>query len=75
MGCHRSFTVKQAQSLGITGKVQNASDGTVTGEAQGDESSLEQFVQHLHKGPSAASVSKVDVKDVQTKDGERGFSQ
>ncbi|KAF1356772.1 Acylphosphatase-like domain-containing protein, partial [Delphinella strobiligena] len=70
----RSFTVKQAKSLGITGSVQNASDGTVTGEAQGDSNALKEFVGHLNKGPSAASVSKVDTKAISTKSGESSFS-
>ena len=47
----------------------------MTGEAQGDSSALDKFVQHLNNGPSAASVNKVDVKDIATKDGEKDFSQ
>ena len=47
----------------------------VTGEAQGDQSALSQFVQHLNKGPSAARVSSVDHNDVATKGGEKGFSE
>ncbi|KAG9525793.1 hypothetical protein KCV07_g986, partial [Aureobasidium melanogenum] len=71
----RSFTVKQAKSLGITGHVQNASDGSVTGEAQGDSGSLKEFQQHLNKGPSAANVTKLDVNDIKTKEGESNFTQ
>jgi hypothetical protein len=47
----------------------------VTGEAQGDEKSLGQFVQHLNKGPSAARVSNVEKSDIATKEGEKGFSE
>ena len=81
----------QAKSLGVTGFVKNSSDGTVcvtgilcgnsadnaqvTGEAQGDQSSLDKFVQHLNMGPSAAKVSKVDQKEISPKEGESGFSQ
>ncbi|PSK46485.1 hypothetical protein B9Z65_5453 [Elsinoe australis] len=71
----RSFTVKQASSAGLTGFVKNDSDGSVTGEAQGDDSALNKFVQHLNKGPSAAEVNKVDVKDIPIKNGESGFDQ
>ena len=53
-----SWTADKAKGLGLTGYVQNESDGTVAGEAQGDQSSLDKFVQHLNKGPSAA-VSQV----------------
>ncbi|KAF1832421.1 Acylphosphatase [Decorospora gaudefroyi] len=69
----RSFTQKQAKSIGITGFVSNASDGTVTGEAQGSEDKLKEFVQHLNKGPSAASVHQVEQKDIDTKSGESSF--
>ena len=47
----------------------------VTGEAQGDKNSLKEFQQHLNKGPSAASVTKVDVSDIATKEGESDFTQ
>ncbi|KAF1939592.1 Acylphosphatase [Clathrospora elynae] len=70
----RSFTQKQAKSIGVTGFVANASDGSVQGEAQGSEDAIKQFVQRLHKGPSSASVSKVDQSDVSTKTGESGFN-
>jgi len=67
--------VDKAKSLNITGSVQNASDGSVTGEAQGTSSSIDKFVQHLNMGPSAADVNKVEQKDISTKEGETRFSQ
>ncbi|TID22061.1 hypothetical protein E6O75_ATG10855 [Venturia nashicola] len=69
----RNFTVKQAKSIGVTGYVQNASDGTVKGEAQGSEDALKEFVSHLNKGPPAASVTGVEHGNVESKDGETGF--
>ncbi|KAF2102060.1 Acylphosphatase [Rhizodiscina lignyota] len=71
----RKFAVEQAKAAGVTGFVKNASDGSVTGEAQGSEDSLKQFVQHLHNGPSAAEVHNVSQSDIQTKSGETGFGQ
>jgi acylphosphatase len=50
-------------------------DVQVTGEAQGDSSALDKFQQHLNRGPSAASVTKVHVNDIKTKDGESDFTQ
>jgi acylphosphatase len=47
----------------------------VQGEAQGSEDALRDFVNYLHKGPSAASVSKVDKSEISLKSGESGFSQ
>ncbi|KAJ4383614.1 hypothetical protein N0V86_001669 [Didymella sp. IMI 355093] len=70
----RSFTQKQASSIGITGFVTNASDGTVQGEAQGSADQLKEFVQHLNKGPSAASVSGVEHNDISSKSGEGSFN-
>ncbi|KAI0587232.1 Acylphosphatase [Pyrenophora tritici-repentis] len=94
----RSFTQKQARSIGITGFVTNASDGSdslfsykgvrqsnlesatdtgisqVQGEAQGSEDKINEFVQHLNKGPPAASVSKVDQSDISAKSGESSFN-
>ncbi|EOA85176.1 uncharacterized protein SETTUDRAFT_91849, partial [Exserohilum turcica Et28A] len=69
----RSFTQKQARSLGVTGFVTNASDGTVQGEAQGTEHRISDFVHYLNKGPPASSVSSVDASDMPTESGESGF--
>ncbi|KAF2659496.1 Acylphosphatase [Lophiostoma macrostomum CBS 122681] len=70
----RSFTQKQAKSIGITGFVTNASDGTVQGEAQGSDEQLKEFVQHLNKGPSAASVNGVESDPIETKSKENDFN-
>ena len=65
----------KAKTLSVTGFVKNADDGSVTGEAQGDQSALDKFVQHLNMGPSAADVNKVEQKEIATKEGESGFNQ
>merc|ERR1712113_552170 len=70
----RSFTSKQAINIGVTGWVTNASDGTVQGEAQGSDDAIDKFIQHLQKGPSAASVSGVEHNKIDTKSGESGFN-
>jgi acylphosphatase len=46
----------------------------VQGEAQGSDDAIKQFVQHLNKGPSAASVSGVEHSDISTKSGESSFN-
>ncbi|KAF1931725.1 Acylphosphatase [Didymella exigua CBS 183.55] len=69
----RSYTQKQARSIGITGFVRNTSDGTVQGEAQGSADQLKDFVQHLNTGPPAASVSGVMHNDISPKSGESSF--
>ncbi|KAF3010606.1 hypothetical protein E8E13_002870 [Curvularia kusanoi] len=70
----RSSTQRQAKTIGITGFVSNASDGTVQGEAQGTDDQIMKFVQYLNKGPSAASVSGVEHNDISVKSGESGFN-
>ncbi|OCK83705.1 Acylphosphatase [Lepidopterella palustris CBS 459.81] len=70
----RKFTVKQAKRIGITGFVRNASDGSVIGEAQGSDKALKEFIQHLNKGPLAASVTSIEHSYIDTKRGESGFS-
>ncbi|KAK4540345.1 Alternative oxidase, mitochondrial precursor [Oleoguttula mirabilis] len=72
---YRSWAAGEAKKLNVTGYAKNAEDGTVVGEAQGDASSLDKFVQHLNKGPSAASVNKVDQKEIGTKSGDSGFDR
>jgi acylphosphatase len=47
----------------------------VIGEAQGSEGSIDKFVQHIHMGPSASKVSKVETTDMSSVDGEAGFQQ
>ncbi|KAL6707873.1 hypothetical protein ACN47E_003773 [Coniothyrium glycines] len=69
----RSFTQKQARSIGITGFVSNVSDGTVQGEAQGSADAIQEFLQCLAKGPSAASVSSLEQSEMSTKLGESAF--
>ena len=50
-------------------------NGTVSGEAQGDASAIDKFLQHLKMGPSAAKVDKVDHKEIDTKQGDNGFDR
>lgn len=70
-----SWTVDQAEKLSLTGFVKNDSDGTVTGEAQGSNSSIDQFTDALNKGPGPAKVQKVHHEEISTKEGEKGFGQ
>ena len=46
----------------------------VQGEAQGSADQLKEFVQHLSKGPSAASVSGVEHNNISSKSGESSFN-
>ncbi len=57
----RDATVRMAQSLGVTGWVQNRPDSTVETVAVGDKATLERFLAFLNEGPAFARVEWVDV--------------
>ncbi|KAL1731167.1 Acylphosphatase-like domain-containing protein [Schizophyllum commune] len=70
-----NFAVQRAVSDRVTGWVKNAQDGTVVGEAQGDEQQLEKFIKHLNQGPPAANVTKVEQREIEAKEGEDDFQR
>jgi acylphosphatase len=57
---YRRFAQREAQGLGLAGRVWNEPDGTVSGEAEGPEAALESFHGKLARGPAFASVSRLD---------------
>ena len=57
-----------ADQLGIKGITKNLSDGTVYIEAEGDNFSLELFLEFCHKGSDRAVVEKVESVDGEMKD-------
>ncbi|KAH6648510.1 Acylphosphatase-like domain-containing protein [Truncatella angustata] len=69
----RSFTKKRATEAGITGWVRNNDNDQVEGEAQGPPDAINQFLKHIHDGPSHARVSKLDKEERQVKEGESKF--
>ncbi|MFH1565343.1 MAG: acylphosphatase [bacterium] len=58
--CFRSETQKLAQSLGLTGWVKNASDGTVEILAQGEKENLKKLEKWANIGAEFADVKKVE---------------
>ncbi|HUH87820.1 MAG TPA: acylphosphatase [Pusillimonas sp.] len=55
----RAATVRQAHSLGVTGWVRNASDGSVEALIQGEPEQVDQMLSWLHRGPVQALVREV----------------
>jgi acylphosphatase len=47
--------------------------GQVVGEAQGNEDALKKLKSDLKEGPRAAHVVKLEVKEIQSKEGESSF--
>lgn len=59
----RDTARQRAESLGLTGWVRNAEDGSVEMVVEGPEDAVEQFVGWAHRGPSRARVERVDVEN------------
>jgi acylphosphatase len=69
----RVETRDRARSLGLSGWVTNAPDGTVRAAFEGDEERVESMVDWCRRGPSGASVDAVDVSWAEPQ-GEEGFA-
>jgi acylphosphatase len=59
----RFDTRRKAQSLGIKGNVKNRPDGTVKIEAEGNQNSINDFIQWCKKGPPMAKVTNINIFD------------
>ncbi len=55
----RHYTMRQAQTLGVTGWVANRWDGMVEVVAEGTRTSLQALLDWLHDGPPSAHVNGV----------------
>jgi len=60
----RSFTVRHASALDLTGYVRNLNDGRVEVIVEGDERHVDKLISLLREGPPAAHVT--DVKVIKT---------
>ena len=60
----RQSTRERAKLLGITGWVRNLPDGSVEGQATGEEAMLETLREWLRYGPIAATVLKLGWTDI-----------
>ncbi|MGB4399715.1 MAG: acylphosphatase [Daejeonella sp.] len=63
----RATSKAVADQLGVKGTARNASDGTVVIEAEGDEFSLDLFLEFCNKGSDRSAVEKVVVTDGEMK--------
>ncbi|MFD2161804.1 acylphosphatase [Paradesertivirga mongoliensis] len=63
----RISTKAVADQLSVKGFVKNTPDGSVYIEAEGDDFSLESFLEWCHEGPLQASVQKVEVVEGEVK--------
>ena len=58
----RAFTREKATELGVTGWVQNETDGAVYLEANGEKSKLDLFIDKLKQGSERSVVDDVEVE-------------
>ncbi len=58
----RYYAVREAKRIGLSGFVRNLSGGGVEVVAQGKKGDLLMLVEWLKRGPSSASVKKVEVE-------------
>jgi acylphosphatase len=58
---YRARTVQEAQALGLAGFARNREDGSVEVVAQGPRPDLEKLIDYLHRGPSLARVTGVEL--------------
>ena len=63
----RASTKAVADQLGVKGLVKNSPSGDVYIEAEGDDFSLESFLEWCHEGPLQASVQNVEVVEGEVK--------
>ncbi|WP_457153682.1 acylphosphatase [Mesorhizobium sp. P5_C1] len=63
----------EATSLGLAGWVRNEADGSVTTQIAGLDEAVSTMIGRLWKGPSEASVSRVDVEELAAGNASVGF--
>lgn len=56
----RASTKAVADQLGVKGIIRNLPDGSVYAEAEGDDFSLESFLDWCREGPQGAKVEQVE---------------
>ena len=60
----RNTAVDEASRLGVTGRIWNASDGSVVCVAEGDATAVGAFATWLSHGPPSARVETVTATDL-----------
>jgi acylphosphatase len=59
----REATRRKATEAGVSGWVTNRSDGSVEAVFEGPPEAVDQLVDFVSEGPTAASVEQADVRD------------
>jgi acylphosphatase len=59
---YRSWTVRKATKLDLTGWVRNVTKGEVEAVIEGEKNRIEEMIEMFRKGPDVAWVQKIDVE-------------
>ena len=59
---YRVSAQTRATELELTGWVRNVSNGTVEVHAEGDQETLDRFIEWCQQGPPSAKVSRIDLE-------------
>jgi acylphosphatase len=62
---YRIWVRGEASELGLAGWVRNERDGSVTAWLAGAEAAVSTMIERLRKGPPGASVSRIDVEELE----------
>jgi acylphosphatase len=73
MVSYRAYTVRQAQSLGLSGWVRNLPDGRVEAVFEGTPAAIAAMIRWCHRGSPAARVQEVVVEGEEP-EGIEGFA-
>lgn len=57
---YRFFATRVARRLGLKGSIQNQRDGTVEALVEGEDKTIDEWVEELKEGPRYAEVTKID---------------
>ena len=63
---YRIWVRGEAAGLGLAGWVRNERDGSVTAWLAGADMAVSSMIERLRQGPAGASVSRVDVEEIET---------
>lgn len=71
---YRDSCRREAEALGVAGRVWNRRDGAVEAVVEGAAPAVEKLLDWMRQGPSRAVVHRVDVTDEDPRGGLPGFS-
>ncbi|MER8490903.1 acylphosphatase [Mesorhizobium australicum] len=63
---YRAWARGEATRLGLLGWVRNERDGSVTAWLTGADAAIAAMIERLRQGPPCASVSRIDVDELET---------